>query len=232
MKDLKRVKIAVSILDSDFLNLGSEIDKIQDLEVDCLHLDVMDGNFVPQLSIGHPVIRQVRKKTQLFLAAHLMIGNPDEALDSYIECGLDMITVHAETARHLHLCLKKIKGAGIKTCIALNPATPLLMLEDVLDMTDAVLIMSVNPGYGGQEFIRASIGKIKRCRQMLESYRKIDPNKYIDIFVDGGVNDKTYRDVIDAGGSVLILGSYFFKTRDPEAFLKRVRDYPGRLSIV
>ncbi len=146
MQDIKKTKIAVSILDSDFLNLESEIKKIESFYVDCLHLDIMDGDFVRQISSGQPIIKLIRKSTPLFLDAHLMIKNTDTALDSFIACGLDMITIHAESAKHLHFCLKKIKENKMKSCVALKHSTPLCFIENVLDFIDAVLIMSVDTG--------------------------------------------------------------------------------------
>lgn len=223
-KDLKHYKLSASILDCDFLNLGSEIKKIENIGIEMIHLDVMDGSFVKNISIGQPVIRQIRKATGMFLDVHLMIKNPDRYLDSFIECGADLICVHAEECPHLSWTLSHIKQSGIKAAVALNPSTPVSVIENVLCYLDMVLIMTVNPGFGGQEFLSEMLFKIKKLKGMLQDYSNYYHDyRNIDIQVDGGINPDTAADTVKAGANILVLGSAIFKSDKPEEIVKKVR---------
>lgn len=225
IKDIKRYKIAASILDCDFLNLGSEIKKIENLGIDMLHLDVMDGSFVNNISIGQPVIRQIRKFTRLFLDVHLMIKNPDRHLDSFIESGADLICVHAEECPHLSWTLSHIKQSGLKAAVALNPSTPVSVIENVLSYLDMVLVMTVNPGFGGQKFLGEMLFKISKLCGMMQDYANYAHDyRNIDIEVDGGINPDTAATVVKAGANILVLGSAIFKSDNPGEIVKKVRD--------
>jgi ribulose-phosphate 3-epimerase len=225
IKDIKRFKIAASFLDCDFLNLGSEIKKIENLGIEMVHLDVMDGSFVENISIGQPVIRQIRKSTGLFLDVHLMVKAPDRHLGSFIECGADLICVHAEECPHLSWTLSHIKQSGLKAAVALNPATPVSVIENVLCYLDMVLIMTVNPGFGAQKFLGEMIFKIEKLKGMLQDYANYSRDyRHIDIQVDGGINPDTAAETVNAGANILVLGSAIFKSDNPGEIVKKVRD--------
>ncbi len=229
-----RVKIAASILNSNFINLAGEVEKVEKAGVEMLHVDVMDGNFVPNITIGLPIIKCLRNNTRLFLDVHLMIKKPDRLLDSFIESGADLINVHAEECPHLDRTLNYIKQAGKKAAVALNPSTPLCYIENVLGLVDMVLIMTVNPGFGGQEFIYDMIYKIKKLKGMIEDYRKHSSNleKCVDIQVDGGINIDTAPVVVGAGANVLVMGTAIYDSDDPEEYIRKVRDKISRLKMV
>lgn len=219
------VKISASILNSNFADLAGEIKKVEKAGVDMLHVDVMDGSFVPNITIGPPIIKCLRENTGLFLDVHLMIRNPDRLLDSFIDSGADLINVHAEECPHLNRTLNYIKNAGKKAAVALNPSTPLCLIENVLEIVDMVLILTVNPGFGGQRFIPEMIYKIKSLKKMIEEYKKYSSNlkKNIDIQVDGGINIDTALDVVSAGANVLVMGTAIYKSDDPLEYIKKVR---------
>lgn len=205
------VKIAPSILSADFANLASEINKVEKYGADLLHIDVMDGHFVPNISLGMPVVSKIKKVTSLPFDVHLMIKNPERYVDNFIEAGADILTVHAESTDHLHRLVKYIKSRGAMAGVALNPATSLDVLEYILEDIDIVLIMTVNPGFGGQKFIPSMVRKIRSLKEKI-SLCKTDTL----IEVDGGINEKTSQDVIDAGADILVAGSAIYGVLDSE----------------
>ncbi|MFX0559728.1 ribulose-phosphate 3-epimerase [Tepidibacillus infernus] len=203
------VKIAPSILSANFAKLGEEILSVEQAGADLLHIDVMDGHFVPNLTIGPLIVESIKPITKLPLDVHLMIENPDQYIEHFAKSGADIISVHAEATDHLHRTIHLIKKFGVKASVAINPATPLDQLEYVLDDLDMVLIMTVNPGFGGQSFIPATLPKIKKLKDIIN-----ERGLSLGIEVDGGINDKTYQSVIGAGANVLVAGSFVFGQND------------------
>lgn len=197
----KKLIIAPSLLAADFSDLKNEIEKVEKAGAEYLHLDVMDGAFVPNISFGAPVISSIRKHSNLVFDVHLMVENPDRFIKDFVDAGSDIITVHAEATKHLNRTVQLIKSYGKKVGISLNPSTPLEMIKHELKNIDMVLIMTVNPGFGGQAFIENMTDKIKELRAL-------DTN--IDIEVDGGINAETGKKVKEAGANVLVAGSYIF----------------------
>lgn len=200
------IKLAPSMLAGDFNRLGEQITLLEKAGAEYLHIDVMDGSYVPSISFGMPVISSIRKNSNMVFDVHLMIDEPIRYIDDFAEAGADIITVHAEACKHLNRTIAKIKEAGCKAGVSLNPSTPLNVLEYVLSELDMVLIMSVNPGFGGQAFIPNSLDKIKSLREMIT-----DQGLDIDIEVDGGINSSNVSEVIKAGANVIVAGTAVFK---------------------
>jgi ribulose-phosphate 3-epimerase len=201
--------IAPSILSADFSRLGEEIAAIEKGGADWVHVDVMDGHFVPNITIGAPVVASLRKITRLPLDVHLMIQDPDKYIEKFAKAGADIITVHVETSPHLHRSVQFIKDQGCKAGVSLNPATSLATLDHILSDVDMVLIMTVNPGFGGQEFIPSVLPKIKRLREKIN-----EKGIGVDIEVDGGVNINTISKAAQAGGNIFVAGNAVFTTPD------------------
>ncbi len=212
-------KIAPSLLSADFVRLGEEIKAAEDAGVDMLHLDVMDGHFVPNITIGALVVEAIRKITPLPLDVHLMIDDPDKYLSDFIKAGADFLTVHVEASTHLHRTVYAIKESGVKAGVSLNPATPLCSLDNIISDVDMVLIMSVNPGFGGQSFIPSMMEKIKTLKRILKD-RGCDAL----IEVDGGVKLDNARTIAEAGTDILVMGSAFFGSGDYVGFMRRLRE--------
>lgn len=210
--------IAPSILSADFTRLGEEIRLAEEAGADMIHIDVMDGHFVPNISVGQEVVRGIRKATRLPFDVHLMIEDPDRYISDFVNAGADIITVHLEAAPHLHRTVQWIKESGKRAGVSINPATPVWSLENIISEVDIVLVMSVNPGFGGQDFIPESIEKIRTVKRMLRE-RGIEAL----VEVDGGVKISNAREVADAGADVLVMGSAFFNSEDYSEVVRRFR---------
>jgi len=210
--------IAPSILSADFNNLGNDIEMINRSEAGFIHFDVMDGVFVPNISFGIPVIEHVNKIARKPLDVHLMIVNPDALIGSFVKAGASIITVHYEACTHLHRTVLHIKKLGVKASVCLNPHTPVAALEDVINELDMVLLMSVNPGFGGQVFIENTYKKVRQLKSLVE---KSNPDCLIE--VDGGVNYETGKRLFDVGADVLVAGSFVFKSNNPEETIRNLK---------
>lgn len=216
------IKIAPSVLSADFSRLGEDVKDAEKAGADLIHVDVMDGHFVPNITIGPLVVKALRKITRLPLDVHLMIEEPDKYTEIFAKAGADIITIHSEASTHLHRSIRLIKDQNVKAGISLNPATPLSSLDFVLSDADMVLLMSVNPGFGGQEFIPQVLDKIKMLKDIIKN-----KNYRIEIEVDGGINTENAPDVAKAGADILVMGNAFFSSKNYEKVVKAVREKCG-----
>ncbi|UCC60710.1 MAG: ribulose-phosphate 3-epimerase [Dehalococcoidia bacterium] len=205
----KKIKIAPSILSADFGRVSEQVHEATEAGADYIHVDIMDGHFVPNITIGPPVVAAIRPHTNLPLDVHLMIEHPEQYIPQFVQAGADIITVHVETCPHLHRMLESIKELGIKAGVTLNPSTHLHAIEEVLPIADLVLVMSVNPGFGGQKFIESSVDKIARLRHMLD-----EQGLSAELQVDGGINAEIAPRVVKAGATVLVAGAAVFNKRE------------------
>lgn len=212
------MKVAPSLLSADFTQLGRDIEMLNESEADYLHLDVMDGVFVPNISFGFPVMKAISKIAQKPLDVHLMIMDPARYISQVRDCGADIMNVHQEACIHLNRTLNAIRAAGMKSAVTLNPATPLAMIEDVIEDADMILLMSVNPGFGGQSFINRTIDKLHRLREMVDKYS----NRPM-IQIDGGVNAETAPLLKKAGADIVVAGNYVFSAPDPKDAIKYLK---------
>lgn len=212
------IKIAPSILSADFANLSSDVIAVEDAGADMLHIDVMDGHFVPNITLGAPVVKSLRKVTDLVFDVHLMIDNPEQYIKDFVLAGAQIITVHAEASKHLHRLLQIIRNEGVKAGIALNPATPISIIEHLLDDLDMILIMSVNPGFGGQKFIPAMYDKIYSLKEYLNK-----KSKYIPIQVDGGIGLDNIHKVYNSGAEIIVAGSAIFNSKSIKETIKLMK---------
>lgn len=212
-------EIAPSILSADFARLADEIKSVEEGGATVLHVDVMDGHFVPNITIGLPVVRSLRKVTDMTIDCHLMISDPGIYAEQFVKAGADMVSVHVEADSHLHRTLASIRSAGAKAGIAINPATSLALLDEVLPFADFVLIMSVNPGFGGQAFIRTATEKVRKLRQMI-----VERGLATRIEIDGGIDGNTIMEVVEAGAEILVAGSAIFGKPSPTEAVKELID--------
>ncbi|RDY24873.1 ribulose-phosphate 3-epimerase [Romboutsia maritimum] len=212
------IKLAPSILSADFAKLLEEVKKVENAGCEYLHIDVMDGHFVPNITLGPAIVKSLRKDVNMVFDAHLMIENPDRYIKEFADAGCDLIVVHQEACRHLHRTIQNIKAHNVKAGVALNPATPIDTIKHVLQDIDMVLIMTVNPGFGGQSFIESMIPKIEELKELIDS-----KNLNVDIQVDGGIKPENVYKVVKAGANVIVAGSAIFNSNDISETVKLFR---------
>ncbi|MBP0724863.1 ribulose-phosphate 3-epimerase [Bacillus sp. RG28] len=212
------IKIAPSILSANFAKLGEEILDVERGGADYIHVDVMDGHFVPNITIGPLIVDAIRPVTKLPLDVHLMIENPDQYIEQFAKAGADYITVHVEACKHLHRTIQSIKALGVKAGVVINPATPVSTIENIIEDIDMVLLMTVNPGFGGQKFIHSVLPKIKQVSDMAK-----ERNLQVEIEVDGGVDEHTAKLCIEAGATVLVAGSAVFNKENRKEAIAKIR---------
>lgn len=213
------VIVSPSLLSADFLHLSKDIEMVNRSQADWFHLDIMDGVFVPNISYGLPVVSQIKKMATKPLDVHLMIVQPERYVEAFHKAGADILTVHYEACTHLHRTIQQIKAQDMKAGVSLNPHTPVSLLEDVIEDIDVVLLMSVNPGFGGQSFIEQTINKVDKLKKLI-----MESNSHTLIEIDGGVNFETGKRLVNAGADALVAGSFVFNSPDPEANIKGLKE--------
>ena len=216
---MSKTRIAPSILAADFGNLQRDVEMVNHSEADWFHLDIMDGVFVPNISYGMPIVKTIAKHATKTLDAHLMIIDPDRYIKTFADLGMDYLTVHFEACNHLHRTIQAIKNEGMKAGVALNPHTNVMQLEDTIQDIDLALVMSVNPGFGGQSFIDNTYSKVEKLKEMI-----LRKNSSAMIEVDGGVTDKNAKKLVEAGADILVAGSYVFKSPNPDSTIKDLKN--------
>ena len=213
------VIVSPSLLSADFLHLSKDIEMVNRSQADWFHLDIMDGVFVPNISYGLPVVSQIKKMATKPLDVHLMLVQPERYVEAFHKAGADILTIHYEACTHLHRTIQQIKAQGMKAGVSLNPHTPVSLLEDVIEDIDVVLLMSVNPGFGGQSFIEQTINKVDKLKKLI-----MESNSHTLIEIDGGVNFETGKRLVNAGADALVAGSFVFNSPDPEANIKGLKE--------
>lgn len=214
----RRVLVSPSLLSADFGRLAEEVRAVEAAGADWIHVDVMDGRFVPNITLGPVIVQAIKRAATRPLDVHLMIVEPERYIDAFVKAGADILAVQVETSPHLHRTLQHIRQAGARPAVVLNPSTPLSTLEEVLEEVDLVMLMSVNPGFGGQSFIEGAVDKVRRLKAMVDA-RGLST----EIEVDGGINAETGRRVVEAGATVLVAGSYIFHSKDYAAAIRSLR---------